>query len=244
MATKLQAAPSAAVEAVHKMDYGQQLERKEVVKARLGELSSNGNEEVQSILTKKDTHWDFVMKEMSWLANDFQKERLRHKANAKKLTKAVDMYHKTKEAKKLKKSKDEVVNIRKVSSRLSRDVRKFWLKINKVVAFKQKMDADEVRQKAMDKHLVFLVKQTERYTNMLAENMMGGEEDDDVSVRSGSTNASAASSQRRSPREGTEVPRGAGAGEGQEGHTSNEIEDNSVSVNGQARGEREERERE
>jgi hypothetical protein len=64
MATKLQAAPSAAVEAVLKMDYGQQLERKEVVKARLGELSCNGNEEVQSILARKDTHWDFVMKEM------------------------------------------------------------------------------------------------------------------------------------------------------------------------------------
>jgi hypothetical protein len=26
-------------------------------------------------------------------------------------------------------------------------VRRFWLKINKVVAFKQKLDADEVRQK-------------------------------------------------------------------------------------------------
>lgn len=40
-----------------------------------------------------------------WLADDFQKERQRHIANAKKLTKAVDTFHKTKDARKIKKSK-------------------------------------------------------------------------------------------------------------------------------------------
>ena len=42
---------------------------------------------------------------------------------------------------------DETIALKKISSKVSRDVRKFWLKINKVVAFKQKIDADEVRQK-------------------------------------------------------------------------------------------------
>ncbi|CAN0486000.1 unnamed protein product, partial [Hapterophycus canaliculatus] len=32
-----------------------------------------------------------------------------------------------------------------------------------VIAYKQRLEADESRRKAMDKHLVFLVKQTERY---------------------------------------------------------------------------------
>jgi hypothetical protein len=40
-----------------------------------------------------------------WLAEDFQKERQRHIGNAKKLTKAVDVFHKTKEARKQKKVK-------------------------------------------------------------------------------------------------------------------------------------------
>lgn len=40
-----------------------------------------------------------------WLADDFQKERQRHIGNAKKITKAVDTYHKTKDARKLKKSR-------------------------------------------------------------------------------------------------------------------------------------------
>ena len=51
-----------------------------------------------------------------------------------------------------------------------------WLKINKVVAYKQKSESDELRQKAMGKQLVYLVRQTERYTNMIAENLQSGGE--------------------------------------------------------------------
>ena len=40
-----------------------------------------------------------------WLASDFQKERERHRANAKRISKAVEVYHKTKESKKIKKQK-------------------------------------------------------------------------------------------------------------------------------------------
>lgn len=41
----------------------------------------------------------------SWLAADFQKERERHRANAKRICKAVEVFHKTKESKKVKKAK-------------------------------------------------------------------------------------------------------------------------------------------
>ena len=40
-----------------------------------------------------------------WLAADFQKERERHRTNAKKISRSVDLYHKTKETKKIKKVK-------------------------------------------------------------------------------------------------------------------------------------------
>ena len=40
-----------------------------------------------------------------WLAADFQKERERHRTNAKKISRSVDLYHKTKETKKMKKVK-------------------------------------------------------------------------------------------------------------------------------------------
>lgn len=43
--------------------------------------------------------------------------------------------------------KEDGIALRRISSKLSRDIRKFWLKVDKVVAFKQKSDVDEVRQK-------------------------------------------------------------------------------------------------
>ena len=50
-------------------------------------------------------HWDYVLKEMEWLATDFQKERGRHSSNAKKITKGVETYSKTRELKRAKKAK-------------------------------------------------------------------------------------------------------------------------------------------
>eukprot|EP01038_Epipyxis_sp_PR26KG_P011354 gene11354-15225_t len=176
------------------MDYNQLLSLKSQIKLKLGiesnqtNRSSNNqsnadggnqlgqNTNMQQLIGKdtRQTHWDNLLQEMNWLANDFQLERQRHIASAKKIVRAVELYHKNKEVKKAKKGKDEIINLRRVSSKISRDVRNFWLKINKVVAFKQKAESDEIRQKAMDKHLMFLVKQTERYTMMLADNMREG----------------------------------------------------------------------
>jgi hypothetical protein len=37
--------------------------------------------------------------------------------------------------------------MKRIASKVSKDVRKFWLKINKIIAYKQKIEADEIRQK-------------------------------------------------------------------------------------------------
>ena len=50
-------------------------------------------------------------------------------------------------------------------------MRGFWLKISKIVTYKQKVDVDAIRRKGMDKQLVFLVQQTEKYSSSLASQM-------------------------------------------------------------------------
>ena len=47
-------------------------------------------------------------------------------------------------------------------------MKSFWTKIDRVVAYKQRLEVDEQRRKTMDKHLVFLVRQTEGYSSALA----------------------------------------------------------------------------
>jgi SNF2-related domain/HSA len=123
---------------------------------------------------REPLHWRSLLKEMVWMAEDFQKERVRNKSALRKLSKSLGMYFRNSEARAARKEREEMANTRRTASKVAREVRQFWGKLNRIVAFKQKLEADELRRKAMDKHLVFLVKQTERYTTMLASQMHEG----------------------------------------------------------------------
>lgn len=134
---------------------------------------------------KTDTHWDFVMKEMMWLGADFQAERKRQLSLAKKCAASVKQYHKTKETRRLRELAQAETKRRKLAAKIGRDLRGWWTKIEKVIAYKQKLDADEERKKAMNKQLVVLVQKTERYSESLA---MQTETDEDDESSVGSTN--------------------------------------------------------
>jgi len=42
---------------------------------------------------------------------------------------------------------EDSMQLKRISAKIAKEVGKFWLKINKVIAFKQKGEADEARQK-------------------------------------------------------------------------------------------------
>ncbi|OEU20173.1 SNF2_N-domain-containing protein, partial [Fragilariopsis cylindrus CCMP1102] len=119
---------------------------------------------------KTDVHWDFVMKEMMWLGADFKSERKRQIAAAKKLAVSVQKYHDTKEKRRLRQLSQAELKRKKLAAKISRDVKSWWTKLEKVVAYKQKRNSDEERQKAMNKQLVALVRQTEKYTESVTNN--------------------------------------------------------------------------
>eukprot|EP00953_Heterococcus_sp_UTEX-ZZ885_P000541 816-Heterococcus_DN1.PRE.2 len=142
---------------------------------------------------REPLHWRSLLKEMVWMAEDFQKERVRNKSALRKLSKSLGMYFRNSEARAARKEREELANTRRTASKVAREVRQFWGKLNRIVAFKQKLEADELRRKAMDKHLVFLVKQTERYTTMLASQMHeGGVLASEVELFGGAGSSSAA----------------------------------------------------
>lgn len=116
-------------------------------------------------------HWDHVLAEMAWLANDFKQERKWKMALAKKVSKQVMRYHQMQETREQRKLKEEEQHIRKVASGIAREVKKFWQKIEKVVQFKQQTKIDEKKKEVMDKHLDFLVGQTEKYFEMIASDL-------------------------------------------------------------------------
>ena len=117
---------------------------------------------------KIDVHWDFVMKELMWLGTDFQSERKRQIASARKLGASIIKFHENKEKRRLRQLQMAETKRKKLAAKVGRDVKGWWTKLEKIVAYKQKLSADRERQASMNKQLVKLVQQTEKYTESLS----------------------------------------------------------------------------
>eukprot|EP00854_Cymbomonas_tetramitiformis_P010703 gene10703-12660_t len=120
---------------------------------------------------RNKTHWDFLLEEMAWLAKDMEKERRWKMKQAKRFTQAVikgrlDVVSRTE-----RREKDEELRIRRVASGISREVKKFWSKIEKLVVFKHHTVVEKQKKEALDKHLTFLLSQTEKYSKVLADDL-------------------------------------------------------------------------
>ncbi|XP_050219671.1 protein PHOTOPERIOD-INDEPENDENT EARLY FLOWERING 1 [Mercurialis annua] len=118
------------------------------------------------------THWDHVLEEMVWLSKDFEAERKWKLAQAKKVALRASKGMLDQSTREERKSKEEEQRMRKVALNITKDVKKFWIKIEKLVLYKHQMELDEKKKKALDKQLEFLLGQTERYSTMLAENLV------------------------------------------------------------------------
>ncbi|RDY02250.1 Actin-related protein 3, partial [Mucuna pruriens] len=57
---------------------------------------------------------------------------------------------------------EEEQRLRKVALNISKEVKKFWTKIEKLVLYKHQMELDEKKKRALDKQLKFLLGPTER----------------------------------------------------------------------------------
>ncbi|CAI9097423.1 OLC1v1033851C2 [Oldenlandia corymbosa var. corymbosa] len=119
------------------------------------------------------THWDHVLEEMVWLSKDFESERKWKLAQAKKVATRASKGMLDQATRGEKRVKEEEHRLRKVALNICKDVKKFWLKIEKLVLYKHQLELDEKKKKALDKQLEFLLGQTERYSTMLAENLVG-----------------------------------------------------------------------
>ncbi|KAL3637272.1 Pharynx and intestine in excess protein 1 [Castilleja foliolosa] len=118
------------------------------------------------------THWDYVLEEMAWLSKDFESERKWKLAQARKVAIRASKGMLDQATRGEKRVKEEEQKLRKVALNISKDIKKFWTKIEKLVLYKHQLELDEKKKKALDKQLEFLLGQTERYSSMLAENLV------------------------------------------------------------------------
>ena len=155
------------------------LEHAAVIRSHLGRQKVRKSYAPRPEPKRNKTHRDFLLQEMTWLAKEFQKERRWKVLQSKKFANLA------------KKSKMDVVSrvevrrqqaekdLRKRARFIAHEVMTWWGKIEKFVLHKRKAIADGQHKKDLDEHLDFLVGQTERYVQTLAESLEGAKDGED-----------------------------------------------------------------
>lgn len=122
-------------------------------------------------LPRVKAHWDFLIEEMVWLAADFAQERKWKKAAAKKCARMVQKYFQDKALAVQRAEKAQEQHLKRVAAFCAKEIKNFWTNVEKLVEYKQNMRLEEKRKRALDQHLSFIVDQTEKYSQLLAEGM-------------------------------------------------------------------------
>ncbi|ESO02847.1 hypothetical protein HELRODRAFT_81004, partial [Helobdella robusta] len=144
---------------------------------KISELRKNGLWSMKRMAksyepTNAKVHWDYVLEEMQWLANDFAQERKLKRSAAKKVSRLVTKFFQDIQQKDMRAEKEDTQKLKKIASNISKSVKEFWSNIEKVVIYKQQSRVDEKRKKALDQHLKFIVDQTEKYSTWLSEGLL------------------------------------------------------------------------
>ncbi|CAH0554967.1 unnamed protein product [Brassicogethes aeneus] len=122
-------------------------------------------------MPRSKAHWDFLLEEMVWLAADFAQERKWKKAAAKKCARMVQKYFQDKALAAQRAEKAQEQYLRRIASFCAKEIKNFWNNVEKLVEYKQNTILEEKRKKALDQQLSFIVDQTEKYSQLLAEGM-------------------------------------------------------------------------
>lgn len=151
------------------------LERAAAIKANLAKLKLPAVPEPK----RGKTHWDNVLLEMVWLAKEFQKERRWKLNTAKRVASTAQRSNMDLESRVLIKEQEEEKAKKKLAAWISKEVMQgFWNKAHKVVAFKVKNEVDARKKEVLDRQMDVLLRQTQKYSSLLAERLRGGDEKD------------------------------------------------------------------
>ncbi|CAF4346248.1 unnamed protein product [Rotaria socialis] len=126
---------------------------------RIEELKSDGkwtNQRLAKCLdpNKRKTHWDYLLDEMRWLAEDFALEKRWKQAMAKKISQAVLKYFQDKNQLENQQQRNELKGWRKQSQFICKEVMNFWKNINKLAEYKQSARMQGLHKHELDSNLM------------------------------------------------------------------------------------------
>ncbi|XP_047021006.1 helicase domino [Helicoverpa zea] len=187
----LSAAPEPAPAASPADEMVEKAKQEAYVAGRVAELARAGlwaERRLPRVLEPPRTksHWDYLLEEMAWLAQDFAHERKWKKQAAKKCARAVQKYFQDKAIAAQKAEKAQEIQLRKIAAFAAKEIRTFWSNVEKLVEWKRVRRVERARKQALDEQLSYIVDKTERYSRQLAANLAAPPPDDDFTPRGAS----------------------------------------------------------
>jgi E1A-binding protein p400 len=120
---------------------------------------------------KRKTHWDYLLDEMRWLAEDFAHEKRWKQMMSKKISLAILRYFREKNQAETQQQRDEIKRLRKHALFVCKEVMTFWKNMHKIAEYKETTRIQELRKHQLDLHLNFIVDQTEQYSDWLVKSL-------------------------------------------------------------------------
>ena len=124
---------------------------------RIEELKSDGkwtNQRLAKCLepNKRKTHWDYLLDEMRWLAEDFLLEKRWKQAMAKKIALAVQKYFREKNLIENYQQREQIQLQRRQAQFICREVMNFWRNISRIAEDKETIRLEKLRTNQIDFH--------------------------------------------------------------------------------------------
>lgn len=126
---------------------------------RIEELKSDGkwtNQRLAKCLepNKRKSHWDYLLDEMRWLAEDFELEKRWKQAMAKKISLAVLKYFQNKNQLENQQQSNEMKHFRRQSQFICKEVMNFWRNIHQIAQYKQSTRMQDLQKRPFDSNVI------------------------------------------------------------------------------------------
>ena len=120
---------------------------------------------------KNKTHWDYLMTEMKWMQGDFEKERRAKKKLGYNITKQIKKYLSSKQTEELKNIRRQELNLQKRYMNLSRAVKTYWQKIDKITNFNYNTQYNKEKIIQQQNRLINFISQLEKISGKVANSL-------------------------------------------------------------------------
>ena len=123
---------------------------------------------------KNKTHWDYLIYEMKWMNTDFEKERFFKRKSAINYAKGCKKSINGKHAQELKNIKKQEQNIQKRYFNLSRAVKTYWQKIDKITNFNYNTQYNKEKIVQQQNRLINFIAKLEKISGKVASSLSPG----------------------------------------------------------------------